>query len=74
MMMEGFGGLVVEEITHLLEGLRDCVRLDPDCADVCAATGAIGARAADGSSMLRACAEACRACKEARNSAGSASR
>ena len=50
-----------------LERLRKCIRLDLDCADICAVVGAIGARrgAPEGSSMRalqRASAETCRLC------------
>lgn len=50
-----------------VEHLRQCVRLDLDCADLCAAVGRIVARQATPDARLwrlslEACAEACRAC------------
>lgn len=50
-----------------LEHLRQCIRLDLDCADVCGATGRMIARQAAPDPQLwrltlEACAEACRAC------------
>ncbi|HUP24039.1 MAG TPA: four-helix bundle copper-binding protein [Thermoanaerobaculia bacterium] len=49
--------------------MRDCIRLDLDCADVCRATGALLARpgrqdAATLKALLDACATACRVCAE----------
>ena len=46
-----------------------CIRLDLDCADVCAATGTILSRQTETDAglvqtMLSACAEACRRCAE----------
>jgi hypothetical protein len=47
--------------------LRQCIRLDLDCADVCAATGAPASRRAGSNqevlrSMIETCALACRTC------------
>jgi hypothetical protein len=49
--------------------LRRCIRLNLDCADVCAATGALLSRQTEPEeavlrAQLAACAEACRACGE----------
>jgi len=49
--------------------LTQCIRLNLDCADVCAATGALASRrsGANGQTlrmMLEACAAACRICGE----------
>ena len=49
--------------------LRQCIRLNLDCADICAATGAMASRRT-GSNVevlrvaIQACAQACRACGE----------
>jgi hypothetical protein len=52
--------------------LRQCIRLNLDCADVCAATGALGSRRTGSNEVLKrtieTCAEACRACGEVRAS------
>jgi len=47
--------------------LRRCIRLNADCADVCAATVAVLTRAGEGTeavvrALLVACMEVCRAC------------
>ena len=45
--------------------LRDCIRLDLDCADICAATGAIATRRGDERAIiaaLEACAAICDLC------------
>jgi hypothetical protein len=47
--------------------LRQCVRLDLDCADVCAATGPVASRRAGSNqevlrAMIETCALACRVC------------
>ena len=52
-----------------VEQLRQCIRLDLDCADICAMTGALGSRrtGSDAAVLRRAielCAEACRVCGE----------
>lgn len=49
--------------------LRQCIRLNLDCADVCFATGATASRRTGSNeelirSMLEACAVACRLCAE----------
>ncbi|CAL8981903.1 putative cysteine-rich protein YhjQ [Rhodoplanes serenus] len=49
--------------------LRQCIRLNLDCADICAATGAIASRRTGSNeavmhAMLEACALACRQCGE----------
>ncbi len=49
--------------------MRRCIRLNLDCADVCAATGAVATRLTERQStalaaQLRACVEACRVCAE----------
>jgi hypothetical protein len=49
--------------------LTRCIRLDLDCADICATTGRVVARSSDqGEEVLRAllvaCAAACRACAD----------
>ena len=52
-----------------LADLRQCIRLNLDCADVCGATGRMVARQARPEpnlwrAMLEACAQACRSCAE----------
>lgn len=49
--------------------LRQCIRLDLDCADMCSATGALASRRAGSNqevlrTMIEACALACRVCAE----------
>ena len=49
------------------EMLRECIRLDLDCADICSATGRLIARQAQPKpdlwrAALQACIEVCRAC------------
>jgi citrate lyase beta subunit len=52
---------------EMVQNLRQCIRLDLDCADICAATGAMASRrTGSNEQVLRAaiqsCALACRAC------------
>lgn len=52
-----------------LDALRQCIRTDLDCADVCLATAQVLARGTPGSmavlrAQLEACAIACRTCAE----------
>jgi hypothetical protein len=52
-----------------IANLRQCIRLNLDCADVCFATGVVGTRRTGSdekiiSLMFEACAEACRQCGE----------
>ncbi|MBX6426418.1 MAG: four-helix bundle copper-binding protein [Variibacter sp.] len=52
-----------------VERLTDCIRLNLDCADVCAATGAVVLRIGRAGpqplqAQLAACAQACRTCAE----------
>ena len=54
---------------EMVKELTQCIRLNLDCADVCAATGAVGTRRTGSNeevirSMLEACALACGACAE----------
>ena len=49
--------------------LRQCIRIDLDCADICAATGAMASRRTGSNepvlaATIRACAEACARCAE----------
>ena len=49
--------------------LRQCIRLDLDCADICHATGAVASRRTGSNDeivrrMVEACAEACQLCAE----------
>ena len=51
----------------MVEELRQCIRLNLDCADVCGATGSVATRRTGGNEeiirpMLMACAEACLRC------------
>ncbi|HSK39153.1 MAG TPA: four-helix bundle copper-binding protein [Arenibaculum sp.] len=51
----------------MVQDLRQCIRLDLDCADVCAATGSLATRRTGSNeellrSMLQTCEAACRAC------------
>ena len=51
------------------KALIDCIRKDLDCADICAATGAMASRRTGSNAealraVLGACAEACRLCAE----------
>jgi hypothetical protein len=51
----------------MVKELRQCIRLNLDCADVCAATGAVASRRTGSNEevirqMLQACAAACRLC------------
>ena len=52
---------------ELVKTLRQCIRLNLDCADICAATGKIATRRTGSDEetirrMLEACATACRLC------------
>ncbi len=53
-----------------VEGLLACIRIDLDCAAICAATGSVVARAKAGASrqvlesQLSVCIAACRACSD----------
>lgn len=52
---------------EMLAELRQCIRLNLDCADICVATGMLGTRHTGSDDkvielMLSACAEACRSC------------
>jgi hypothetical protein len=52
---------------EMVADLRECIRLDLDCADVCGATASVVARLtrphkAPMAALLRACIEICRAC------------
>lgn len=52
-----------------VELLKQCIRLDMDCADLCAATGNLASRRTGTNEAvlrmaLQLCAEACRACGE----------
>nr|WP_244532296.1 four-helix bundle copper-binding protein [Methylocapsa palsarum] len=52
----------------MVADLRSCIRLNLDCADICAVTGAIATRqtftnGAALSAVLKACAELCRLCE-----------
>lgn len=51
----------------MVQNLTQCIRLDLDCADLCATTARIGARRTGSNEAvirmtLEACAEACRVC------------
>ncbi|WP_181706096.1 four-helix bundle copper-binding protein [Chthonobacter rhizosphaerae] len=53
----------------MVKDLTQCIRLNLDCADVCAATGAVASRRTGSNEsvikmMIEACAEACRLCGE----------
>ena len=53
----------------MVQQLRQCIRLDLDCADVCLATGALASRRTGSNQqvlrqMLEVCAAACRVCGE----------
>ena len=52
---------------EMVSELVGCIRLDLDCADICAATGQIASRRTAGDMglvrrMIETCAEACRVC------------
>jgi hypothetical protein len=54
---------------EMVEQLRQCIRLNLDCADVCLATGALASRRTGSNErilgqMLQVCAAACRVCGE----------
>jgi hypothetical protein len=54
---------------QMVAELRQCIRLNQDCADLCAATGRIASRRTGSNelvlrTMLETCAEACRLCGE----------
>jgi hypothetical protein len=51
----------------MVSELRQCIRLNLDCADICVATGAMASRRTGSNveilrAAIQACAEACRAC------------
>jgi hypothetical protein len=53
----------------MAQQLKQCIRLNLDCADVCAATGSLASRRTGSNQdvlrrMLEVCAAACRACGE----------
>ena len=53
----------------MVQQLRQCIRLNLDCADVCAATGALASRRTGSNEpilrqMLQFCAAACKVCGE----------
>ena len=52
---------------EMVQHLKQCIRLNLDCADVCAATGSIASRRTGSNEelirrMLEACGQACAAC------------
>lgn len=52
-----------------VDQMRKCIRLDLDCADICAATGRVLSRQTESDAptsraQLQACREACRTCGE----------
>lgn len=52
---------------EMVQQLKQCIRLNLDCADVCSATGSVASRRTGSNEaiivrMLEACADACRAC------------
>src|SRR5687767_5588039 len=54
---------------EMVTQLRQCIRLNLDCADICAATGAMASRRTGSNeqvlhAVIQTCAEACRACAE----------
>jgi hypothetical protein len=54
---------------EMVADLRQCIRFNLDCADLCATTGAVATRRTGSNetvihSLLEACAEACRLCGE----------
>jgi hypothetical protein len=54
---------------EMVAELRQCIRLDLDCADICNATGSIASRRTGTNEavlrrMIETCAEACRICAE----------
>ncbi|MBI2260895.1 MAG: four-helix bundle copper-binding protein [Caulobacterales bacterium] len=54
---------------EMVQSLLQCIRLNQDCADLCAAAGAIAWRRTGSNetvirATLQACAEACRVCAE----------
>jgi|TARA_A100001391_G_scaffold192940_1_gene167620 hypothetical protein len=53
----------------MVADLRQCIRLNLDCADICIATGAMSSRRTGANvevlrATIQACAEACRVCAE----------
>lgn len=53
----------------MVQQLKQCIRLNLDCADICAATGAMASRRTGSNAevlraAIKACMEACRACGE----------
>ena len=54
---------------EMVQQLKQCIRLNLDCADVCAATGALASRRTGSNEqilrqMLQVCATACQVCGE----------
>ena len=54
---------------EMVQQLKQCIRLNLDCADVCAATGALSSRRTGSNEqvlrqMLQVCAAACQVCGE----------
>jgi hypothetical protein len=54
---------------EMVKDIRQCIRLNLDCADICAATGALASRRTGSNQdvlrrMLEVCAAACRVCGE----------
>ena len=54
---------------EMVQQLLQCIRLNQDCADICAAAGAVASRRTGSNESvirmtLEACAEACRLCAE----------
>lgn len=54
---------------QMVDELKQCIRLNLDCADICAATGALASRRTGSNEavlrqMLEVCAAACRVCGE----------
>jgi hypothetical protein len=52
---------------NMVADLRQCIRLDLDCADICAATGAMASRRTGSNAgvlhaVIEACAAACKVC------------
>ena len=53
----------------MVDQLRQCIRLNLDCADICAATGAMASRRTGSNvevlrTVIQACEQACRRCGE----------
>lgn len=54
---------------EMVADLRQCIRLNLDCADICAAAGAMASRRTGANepvlaAVIKACGEACRRCAE----------